>query len=140
MMSKKYLLIILCMLPLVVFAGQIQTGRYITVSDKLPLAQKNPLEQTVSLTIPAEIQTVGNAVNYLLQNTGYKLLPTKYRLDDASELLKQKLPLNDRRLTNTTVKNALLALVGNAYLLLIDPKHRYVSFILNPEISKLYEG
>ena len=138
-MSKKYLLVILCLLPLTVFAKQIQTGRYITVSDKPVLAQKNALEQTVSLTFPVEIQTVGNAVSYLLQNTGYKLLSTKYRLDDANELLKQKLPLNDRKLTNTTVKNALLALAGNSYLLLVDPKHRYVSFALNPKTSKLYE-
>ncbi|MHC4397907.1 MAG: PFGI-1 class ICE element type IV pilus protein PilL2 [Planctomycetota bacterium] len=131
-MNKKYLPIILCLLPFAIFAGQIQTGRYITVTDKPKLSQQNPLEQTVSLTIPAEIQTVGEAINYLLQNTGYNLLPAKYRQDEASELLKQKLPLNDRSLKNTTVKNALLALAGNAYLLLVDPKHRYVSFnVLN---------
>ncbi len=137
-MNKKSLVLTLCLLPIAAFAGQIQIGRYLTAPDKPALSQQNPLEQIVSLTFPASIATIGDAVDYLLQSTGFKLLPAKYRTDEANELLKQKLPLNDRKFSSVTVKNALLALAGYSYLLLIDPKHRYVSFTLKPEFAKLY--
>ena len=136
-MNKKYLLLLIIFIfPFSASAQQI--GRYITIANKPMLYQTDPLEQTASITFPATVLTIKDAVNYLLENTGYKLIPKPYQSKDADELLGQKLPLSDRKFTSVTIKAALLALAGNTYVLLIDPQRRYISFALKPKFKKLY--
>jgi type IV pili sensor histidine kinase/response regulator len=126
------------LLPILAGAKQVQTGRYITMAATYTAAQVNPLQETFTLTFPDSINTIGAAMDYVLSNTSYKLLPINRRDDDLQELLKQKLPVADRKLGPITVQDGLIALAGNAYLMLIDPKHRYVSFALKPKFANLY--
>lgn len=134
----KNLVFITSFLPLLAFAGQTQIGRYLTVTDEPTLAQTSPLSATFQLTFPDSVITIGDAINYLLASTSYQIIPAKYRNDELNELLKKRLPLSDKTLGPATVKTALSALAGNSYLMLIDPKHRYIAFVLKPQFKKLY--
>ena len=100
------------------------------------------LEEEYGIEIPDEdaekLTTVGEAINYILVNTGYRLLPVQLRQKSLQDLLQQKISLANRKLGPITVEEALLVLTGNSYQLLQDPQHHYVSFILKPTIKKLY--
>ncbi|MEL0583680.1 MAG: hypothetical protein AAES65_02205, partial [Candidatus Thiodiazotropha sp. (ex. Lucinoma kazani)] len=54
-------------------ASDIQTGRYSMVSAAPTQAQAELLEVTVAVQLPARIQTIEEAVRYLLQRSGYRL-------------------------------------------------------------------
>ena len=137
---KKTILIALASLAIAsqCYAASTQVGRYLTVSNKPQLYQRDPLQQTFALTFPGRITTVGSAIRYILTKTGYSVLPHKYRNKTVNVLLKQKLPLGDRHLGSTTVIEGLAALAGNSYQVLVDPEHRYISFILKPKYMSLY--
>jgi type IV pili sensor histidine kinase/response regulator len=122
------------------YANQTQVGRYLTVTEGANVSQSEPLQQSFMLNIPGEINTVGGAMSYLLNNSGFSLLPIKYRDTDTETLLTQKLPLSDRSLGPMTVMQALIALSGDAYVVLVDPQHRYISFMLRPRFQNLYSS
>ena len=119
---------------------QAQVGRYLTVNQGASNSQNNPLEQSFMLTIPDTINTVGGAISYILTNTGYRLEPKQYQVKQVKLLLAQPLPLSDRKLGPMTVMQALSALSGPSFWqVLVDPNHRYVSFILRPATQTLYD-
>lgn len=120
--------------------SQAQVGRYLTVNQAARNSQSNPLEQTFMLTIPESINTIGGAISYILANTGYKLQPKQYQTIQVGLLLGQPLPLSDRKLGPMTVMQALSALSDHSFWqILLDPNHRYVSFILRPSTQSLYD-
>ena len=122
-----------------VVAKQIRVGRYLTVNSSAQTAERTPLSQTFMLRFPGTIQTVGQAMGYLLSNTGYRLLPVKYQSTDVKDLFAQSLPMSDRKMGPMSVQQALLTLAGPAYLMLLDPKHSYVSFMLHRSLQNLYQ-
>jgi type IV pili sensor histidine kinase/response regulator len=144
MKNKTILLGVFMVLPLLAQASlvdtnnQIQAGRYLTVPNTPKSSQANPLQETFSITFPDSVNTIGDAMNYVLSNTSYQLLSEKNRNLEFQELLKQQLPVADRQLGPITVQNGLLALAGDSYLMLVDPKHRYISFTLKPKFANLY--
>lgn len=115
-----------------------QIGRYMTVKNNVSVSQENPLEQTFQITFPASIQTVGDAVRFILINTGYNFLSKDKLSHFTGQLTEQQLPLSLRTLGPTTVEQGLLALAGNAYQLVIDPAHRLVTFRLKPKYQIIY--
>lgn len=121
-----------------IYAGDVTTGRYVTVSDTAIASQSNPLLGTLSITFPDSVVTVGNAMSYILDNTSYTLIPASSRPKNLAALLNKELPVVDRHMGPITVANALLALAGDEYLLLVDQQHRYVSFSLQPKFQRLY--
>ena len=53
--------------------AQIQTGRYTSVAGDPTTAQIDPLNSLLTMTIPGDITSVGTAMDYLLQRSGYRL-------------------------------------------------------------------
>ncbi len=110
-----------------------QTGRFISVPVGPSVGQRNPLESLITVTFPANIVTIGDAVEHLLSRTGYQLA-TPVQLDLATRsLLKLPLPEVQRRIGPIRVKEAMAMLVGESFQVLVDPVHRLVGF-------KLIEG
>lgn len=134
---KSTLIACLIMISFVACANT-QIGRYMTVKNNVSVAQENPLAQTFQITFPASIQTVGDAVHFILINTGYNLVSKNKQSHFTSQLTEQQLPLSLRTLGPTTVEQGLLALAGNAYQLVIDPAHRLVTFRLKPKYQTIY--
>lgn len=140
---KWLVLCLLCSgigLSQVALAKNVVVGRYLTVQTGATSSEVMPLQSVFDLTLPSNIQTVGQAMRYLLANTGYQLAPARDQNRATQDLLTQPLPLTDRSLRMMTVLQALQVLSGADYQILIDPKHRWLSFILKPTFKKLYDN
>lgn len=127
------------MLPLVANAGQSQVGRYVSVDNKPTQAQIDLMQQTLQIHFPTSVVTVGDAVNYLLANSGYSLVDANVQSPDLIQLLNKNLPVVDRDLKYMNLKQALLTLVEPAFYLEIDPLHRLVNFDVKPKYKKYYQ-
>ncbi len=91
-------------------------------------AQAELLEATVTVQLPARIQTIGEAVRYLLQRSGYRLAATESTAPETLALFALTLPAVHRHLGPMTLREALETLAGLAFHLIQDPVHRLITF------------
>jgi conjugative transfer region protein (TIGR03748 family) len=107
----------------------IRLSRYTTTSASPDVAQVDPLEAVVQLILPrANVQTVGDAITYLLIRTGYRLAPQESADQQTRAVLAMPLPEVHRRLGPYTVRTALSVLLGRPFVLSVDPMQRLVSY------------
>ena len=105
----------------------VQTGRYTIVAVGPEPAQADPLAALLTATLPQDIATVGDALVYLLQHSGYRL-QTVDAAPAALALYALPLPAVHRRWGPIPLREALSVLAGEAYTLTIDRMSRTVSF------------
>ena len=110
-------------------ASDIQTGRYSMVSAAPTQAQVELLKATVTVQLPARIQTIGEAVRYLLQRSGYRLAAAESTEPHTLALFALPLPAVHRQLGPMTLREALEILAGPAFHLVQDPLHRLITFV-----------
>lgn len=106
----------------------ITTGRYLSVENKPTAAQTDLLSQTLQIHFPASIQTVGEAIAYVLRYSGYSLVAPENQSTDVKNMLQKPVPLVSRQLGPMTLKNVLLTLMGPAFTLIDDPLNREINF------------
>jgi conjugative transfer region protein (TIGR03748 family) len=111
-------------------ANDIQVGRYSLFSATPTVAQADLLEATITVQFPDRIQTVGEAVQHLLQQSGYRLADPEATGPESTYLFALALPAVQRSLGPMTLKRALETLAGPAFHLIEDPVHRLVAFEL----------
>lgn len=125
-----------------VFAGvngdDTQVGRYLTTSNRPLSAQSNLLKQTIQVHFPESVQTVGDAIQHILQFSGYRLADSKSMPPVAKSTLHLPLPLVDRNFGPMNLEAALETLIGHSFRLVIDRVHRLVSFQLRPSYRHWY--
>ena len=109
-------------------AEEVQVGRYATVRALPTLAQVNLLSSMVRVECPASVVTVGQAVDHLLQPSGYRLSSETAADSSRVGLLGLPLPEPHRVLGPMPLQAALETLAGSAFRLVEDPVHRLVSF------------
>lgn len=129
---------ILCSLPVISNAGSEQVGRYMTVSNQPTASQMDLLAQTVQVRFPQNINTVGDATNYLLNFSGYSMVQDSQMSEPLKNMLVKPLPVIDREVGPMSLKNALSILVGSAFNLQQDTVNRTVNFHLKPVYLKAY--
>mgnify|MGYP001607379907 CR=1 FL=1 len=122
-----------------VFAGQddgtTRVGRYSTVNNQATIAQINPLLAIAQFKFQPPVQTIGDAIKQVLQNTSYALVPDKQLPQIAQETLKKQLPITVRTLGPLSIKEAVLVLMGKeVFDLVVDPAHRLINFKIKPSI------
>lgn len=117
-------------------AAEVQVGRYSTLPAMPTIAQADLLATTITLTFPVRIVTVGEAVQYLLQRSGYSLATAPVIKTETADLLALPLPSVHRHLGPITLAQALEMLVGPAFRLIHDPVHRLVSFELCTSVGR----
>ena len=110
------------------YASDVQVGRYSLLSAEPTEAQTDLLGTTVTVHFPAQIQTVGEAVGYLLKRSGYRLAETEALAPEAKDLLALPLPSVHRQLGPMSLRRALETLAGPTFQLVQDPLHRLVAF------------
>ena len=115
-------------------------GRFVSVRNHAKLDQSNPLAMIVSFTFPQRIQTIGGAIAFLLTDSGYTLPSADVISPSVQKFLNSQLPGSFRTLNLMSIKQALIALGGNSFTLVIDPKNRLVSFLLKKKFMTLYSG
>ena len=109
-------------------ADEMQAGRYSMWTLTPTKAQAEPLAVTVAVRFPEPVQTVGDAVQHLLDDSGYRLAGTP---GSASHiLLARPLPAVHRALGPLRLDQALQTLAGPVFQLVQDPLHRRVAFEL----------
>lgn len=111
-------------------AKDVQVGRYSLLAATPTEAQANLLATTITVSFPSRIVTVGEAVQYLLQRSGYRLATAPVLAPETTDLLALPLPAVHRHLGPVTLMQGLETLVGPAFRLVQDPVHRLVSFEL----------
>ena len=107
-----------------------QVGRYISVDPVATPVQKDLLSVVVTVDFTDQIQTVGDAMTHILLRSGYRLASLDASDPALPVLLNSPLPLVHRQLGPIRIDNALSALAGPAWDLVIDPVNRLVSFDL----------
>ena len=112
----------------IVSAADLQVGRYGTVRALPTQEQIQLLSAIVGVAFPASVITVGQAVEYLLQPSGYRLAPQGTAEPSRAALLTLPLPEPHRVLGPMPLQMALETLAGPAFRLVEDPVHRLVSF------------
>jgi conjugative transfer region protein (TIGR03748 family) len=112
---------------------QVQTGRYSFIPAKPRAEQLNPLLAVIDVQIPDTIVTVKDSAQYLLQYSGYQLSQTAGHEPHAAALLRHNIPEVHRHFEQVVLRDALLALGGNGYRLLVDPVNRMVAYERDPK-------
>ena len=109
-------------------ADQAQVGRYSMIAAVPSKAQTDLLATTLTIRFPERIQTLGEAVRYLLQRSGYRLAKIESIRPDTVNLFALSLPAVHRSLGPMTLRDALNTLAGPAFNLVQDPIHRLITF------------
>jgi type IV pili sensor histidine kinase/response regulator len=109
-------------------ANELQVGRYSLMTATPTEAQAELLAATITVRFPKRIQTVGEAVPYLLQRSGYRLATAESTGPDTDALFALPLPAVHRNLGPMTLRDALEILAGPAFYLVEDPVHRLITF------------
>ena len=109
-------------------ANDLQVGRYSLFAATPTQAQAELLATTMTVRFPNRIQTVGEAVRYLLQRSGYRLADPELIGPDTVALFALPLPAVHRSLGPMTLRDALETLAGPAFHLVQDPVHRLITF------------
>lgn len=111
-------------------ASEVQVGRYSALRAMPTVAQADLLSTTITVRFPERIQTLGEAVHYLLQRSGYRLADQHTANPATADLMALSLPAVHRNLGPITLKQALETLAGPVFRLVQDPVHRLISFDL----------
>ena len=111
----------------------VQTGRYSFLAAKPRIAQLNPLLSVIDVQIPETIVTVKDSAQYLLQFSGYQLTQAISHERHVTALLQHPIPDVHRHFEQVILRDALLALGGSGYRLLVDPINRLVAYERDPK-------
>ncbi|PCJ37341.1 MAG: hypothetical protein COA75_03550 [Cellvibrionales bacterium] len=114
----------------------IPESRYVSVQVGATPAQRNLLESVLSVHIPKQLETIGEALAYLLHPYGLRLLKTEEALPEQALLLSLALPDPHRILDPITLLDALKLLGGESFEVTINPVTRTVSYTLKKDYQQ----
>jgi conjugative transfer region protein (TIGR03748 family) len=111
----------------------VRHGRYTLVEVRPDAVQQHLLEQIVDISLPRAFDTtVGDALQIVLQRTGYQLCEAD---PAAHALYALPLPAVHVRLGPLTLDDALRTLAGPEWTLDVDPVARRVCFVQNDALE-----
>jgi type IV pili sensor histidine kinase/response regulator len=122
----------------VTYADTTQLGRYLTIDNKPKAAQLDLLSQEFQVRFPSSVQTIGDAMEYLLKQSGYSLISEAKRSAELKTTLSKPLPAIDRNFGPMKLKDGLSTLAGPVFTLVNDPLNRVVSFEIRKQFSVVY--
>ncbi len=114
----------------------IPESRYVSVQVGATPVQLNLLESIISIHIPKQLETIGEALAYLLHPYGLRLLNTEEALPEQALLLSLALPDPHRTLDPITLLDALKLLGGESFEVTINPVTRIVSYALKKDYKQ----
>ena len=105
-------------------------GRYTQISLAPALDQTDLLAAVLDAKFPASVRTVGQAIQYLLSNAGYRMASLLSADPALPTLLNSPLPGVHRHIGPISLREGLLVLSTDAWVLVEDPVNRLISFEL----------
>lgn len=114
-------------------SGMIRTDRYTLTKTGPTEDQVRPLDAIVNVTLSPSVQTVGQALQELLQGSGYRLIHRKGEYGEPLDkvLMQQSLPATQYQLGPMALRDALSTLGGSAWHLQSNEFGREVWFELD---------
>jgi len=88
----------------------------------------DPLAVWVRTVYPEDITPVGEAVQYLLEQTGYKVVGAYPAPSDAITSINSRVPAIAKVHRTMPVMDALQLLIGNDNWIVVDRNHKLISF------------
>ncbi|NKB61228.1 MAG: pili assembly chaperone [Gammaproteobacteria bacterium] len=105
-----------------------QVDRYSVMVVGPTAGQLDLLEVTSPVVIPNDIETIGDALGWLLRDSGYRLASESVLTSDTKKMLELPLPVVHRRFNSMSLKTAIALMVGPAFHIVQDPVHRLIAF------------
>jgi|GEM_PF-530896 len=105
-----------------------QIGRYSVVVAGPTAGQLDPLSAKAAISIPNDIESVGNALRWILQDSGYRLAADPVLTEEVQTMLKLPLPAVHRRFEPIPIKTVMALVIGPAFQIVQDPVHRLIAF------------
>ncbi|GEA09115.1 hypothetical protein KUL42_38760 [Alteromonas sp. KUL42] len=120
----------------------LQTDRYTMLVLKPSIEQVNPLYSEAKIQFPLDVVTIYDAINYVLDDSGYSLVSKQYWTEEMEIMLNMTLPLIQRDLSRSpmTIKNVVEVVAGEPFNVIVDPLRRLVSFELKKDYRGLING
>ena len=117
-----------------------QVARYSVIQPRPALDQQDLLALTTPRQVPEAIITVGGAVEWMLEPSGYRLVDADGLSIAVKDLLNLPLPDAHRQFEALPLKEVIALLVGPTFVLVQDPVHRLMSFEPCHDTTRQPEG
>ena len=88
----------------------------------------DPLAVWVRTVYPEDVNTVGEAIRYLLEPTGYRVVVAYPAPSDAITIVNSRVPTIAKVHRTMPVMDALQLLIGNDNWIVVDRNHKLISF------------
>ncbi|MBR9910313.1 MAG: pili assembly chaperone [Gammaproteobacteria bacterium] len=105
-----------------------QIDRYSVVAAGPTAGQRDLLAVIAEISIPNEIDSVGDAVRWVLRDSGYRLAADSALSEEVHAMFKLPLPAAHRHFEPMPLYSVLGLLVGPAFHIVQDPLHRLLAF------------
>ena len=105
-----------------------KVARYSVVRPSPTPGQQNLLAVSTPMRIPNDIDTVGGALEWVIEGSGLRLAALDRLTPDAKNMLNLPLPSAHRQFQALPLKDVLTLLAGPAFVLVHDPVHRLLAF------------
>ena len=105
-----------------------QIDRYSVVATGPTAGQRDLLVVTAVISIPNDIDSLGDALRWILQDSGYRLAANPVLTEEVRIMLELPLPAMHRRFEPMPLKAVLGLIVGPAFHIVQDPVHRLIAF------------
>lgn len=141
-MRKEFLSFSTALIVAAISAGAHAAGDTISTGYSLitPAAtsdQSDVLSVVVVLKLGPDVQSVGQAVDKLLERSGWRVAYGEQVDPAMPTLLALPLPQVHRNLGPIRLRDALRAIAGPSWILVEDPVNRLIAFDLHPRFSPL---
>lgn len=112
------------------FDGTHQASRYAKAYPSAKAVQVDPLSSIVKIKFPNDVQTIKQAIEYLLGPTGYRLAPVEFSDPYVKNVFISELADIHREIGLIRVDDAIKTIVGKPWELVEDPVNRMVTLEL----------
>ena len=105
-----------------------QVDRYSVVATGPTAGQRDLLAVTAVISIPNDIDSLGDALRWILQDSGYRLAANPVMTEEVRIMLELPLPAVHRRFELMPLKTVMGLMVGPAFYVVQDSVHRLIAF------------
>ena len=114
--------------PVTAISTLTQIDRYSVIAVRPTAGQRDLLSVTRAITIPGDIESVGEAFHWMLRDSGYRLATDTVLSEEVRAMLELPLPAVHRRFEPMSLQTVLGLMIGPAFHLIQDPVHRLIAF------------
>ena len=105
-----------------------QVDRYSEVVTGPIAGQRDLLSVTGAISIANNIESIGDALRWVLLDSGYRLAANSVLTEEVRVMLELPLPAVHRRFELMPLKAVMGLMVGPAFYVVQDPVHRLIAF------------